>query len=195
MVFRALIVSVMLVGLLPSVARADGLIVPFYGVNFGGDSGQSISSAFDASRSSWGVSFGWMGAGVIGVEGDFGYSPDFFGKTDIGGSSALTVTGNVLIGLPFGGQKGFGIRPYGLIGVGIVRSDIDDFEDLVGFDDTDGVWDVGGGVMIFFSSHVGLRGEVRYFRTFSAIDLLGIDALDSENLDFARGSVGLILRF
>jgi opacity protein-like surface antigen len=194
MVLRTLAISLMLV-LVPAAARADGLITPFYGVNFGGDSGQSISSAFDASRSSWGVSFGWMGAGVIGFEGDFSYSPDFFGKTDLGGSSAMTLTGNLLLGLPFGGQKGFGIRPYGLIGVGMVRSDVDELEDIVGFDNSDVAWDVGGGVMIFFATHVGVRGEVRYFRTFSAVDLLGIDALDGEHLDFGRASIGLILRF
>ena len=54
-----------------------------------------------------------MGGGVLGFEGDIGYSPDFFGKTDIGGSSVLTATGNLVFGIPIGGQKGVGIRPYG----------------------------------------------------------------------------------
>src|SRR5262245_19330097 len=114
----------------PSVARADGLIVPFFGVNFGGDSGQSLGTATNADRFNWGVSFAWMGGGVFGFEGDFGYSPDFFGKTDLGGSKAVTVTGNVLLGVPFGGQKGFGIRPYGVIGVGLLHTDVEGFQGL-----------------------------------------------------------------
>jgi opacity protein-like surface antigen len=191
--FGALGAGLILAALTPSVARADGLFVPFYGVNFGGDSGQNLSSAFDAKRSDWGFSLAWMGAGVIGLEGDFGYTSDFYGKTDVGGSSALTLTGNLLLGIPFGGQKGFGVRPYGLIGAGLVRSNVDSFKDVVGFDNNDAAWDVGGGLMIFFSSHVGMRGDVRYFRTFKAVDFL--DIASRENVDFGRGSVGLILRF
>jgi hypothetical protein len=193
---RILAAAFVLVALTPAAARADGLIVPFYAVNFGGDSGQSLSSGFDANRSAWGVSFGWMGGGIVGLEGDFGYTPDFYGKTDAGGSSAYTFMGNLLLGVPFGGQQGFGIRPYGLIGAGIVKSDVDSFDDLIGLDDSDGVWDVGGGVMIFFASHVGFRGDVRYIRSFNVVDLLGLDAdLDSSHLDYTRGSAGFIFRF
>jgi hypothetical protein len=48
--------------------------------------------------------------------------------------------------------------------------------------------------MFFFGTHVGLRAEVRYFRTFSAIDF--IDAIDRRGrLDFGRASTGVILRF
>ena len=193
MSFRVLAVSLMLLGFAPSVAHADGLIVPFYGVNFGGTSGENISTAFDANRNTWGVSFAWMGAGVIGLEADLGYTSDFYGKTDADGTGLLTATGNVLLGVPFGGQKGFGIRPYGLIGAGIVHSKLDAFTDVIGFDDTQGAWDVGGGVMMFFTSHVGVRGDYRYMRTFSAVDFLGLT--QSDNIKFSRGTVGLILRF
>src|SRR5262245_47806472 len=112
----------------PSPAHADGLIIPFFGVNFGGDAGESLGAATDAKRWNWGASFAWMSGGVIGLEGDFGYSPDFFGKTDIGGSKALTLTGNVLLGVPFGGQHGFGVRPYGVVGVGLINTDSDAFQ-------------------------------------------------------------------
>ena len=42
--------------------------------------------------------------------------------------------GNLLIGVPFGGQQGFGFRPFGLVGFGVLRSDLDSFTELVGFD-------------------------------------------------------------
>ena len=108
---RILVMSLLLSGLTPGVARADFLIIPFFGVNFGGESDTEASDALDASQYNWGVSFAWMGAGVFGVEGDIGYSKDFFGKTDTGGSSVLTMSGNLLLGIPLGGQAGIRRSP------------------------------------------------------------------------------------
>lgn len=194
-VHRTLVMTLLLTGFTPGVARADFLIVPFVGVNFGGDSGEELSDAVDASQYNWGVSFAWMGAGVFGVEGDIGYSDDFFGRTDAGGSSVLSVSGNVLLGIPFGGQEGFGVRPYGVVGVGVVRPEGDAFPESEAFGDTHVAWNFGGGLMLFFASHVGIRGEIRYFRTFEAVDLFDVDVNARGDLDFTRGSLGFILRF
>ena len=116
--------------LTPAVARADGLIIPFLGVNFSGDAGETFGDGTDAKRYDWGASFTWMGGGVFGFEGDVGYSPDFYGKSDLGGSSVLSLMGNLILGVPFGGQQGFGIRPYGLVGFGVLRSDLESFDEL-----------------------------------------------------------------
>ena len=48
--------------------------------------------------------------------------------------------------------------------------------------------------MIHFSQHVGIRGDVRYFYTFDALDILGIGN-NTQKLDFARVSGGLVFRF
>ena len=192
---RTLAIGFLLAALTPAAARADGLLVPFAGVNFGGDAGQTLSDGTDANRFDWGVSFAWMGGGVVGFEGDLGYSPDFYGKNDVGGSSALSLMGNVLVGVPFGGQQGFGVRPFGLVGIGVLRSDLDSFEDLIGVENTEIAWNFGGGVMMFFTSHVGLRGDVRYFRTFGDVNFGPIEVTDKEAVDYARGSIGLVLRF
>lgn len=90
------------IALSPAPARADAFFIPFFGVNFGGDSGRELSEAFEADQYNFGASLGWMSGGIFGFEGDFGYSPDFYGKTDAGGSAAFTATGNLLIGVPFG---------------------------------------------------------------------------------------------
>lgn len=176
-------------------ARADGLIIPFIGVNFGGDSGAEFGDSVDASRFNWGASFAWMGAGVFGFEGDFGYSPDFFGKTDLGGSSVFTATGNLLLGIPFGGQKGFGIRPYGLVGIGLMHPEGEAFDTM--FDGENKVsWDFGGGVLLFFGSRAGIRGDIRYFRTFDSLEVLGVQLEEGPgDLDFTRGSLGFVFRF
>jgi hypothetical protein len=180
--------------LTPAPARADGFLIPFFGVNFGGDSGQQFSEAFDTNQFNWGASLGWMGGGIFGFEGDFGYSPDFYGKTNTGGSGAFTATGNLLLGVPFGGQKGFGVRPYGLVGAGVLKS-TSDFA-IPQIDDSSVTWSLGGGVMVFFGTHAGLRFDVRYFRSFDDLEILGLPIAQSPGkVDFTRGSLGLALRF
>ena len=190
---RTLALSLLLGVFTPAAARADGMFVPFVGVNFAGNSGQEISDAIDSQRVDWGFSLAYMGGGVLGVEADFGYSPDFFGKTDIGGSSVLTATGNLLVGIPIGGQTGVGVRPYALVGLGVLRSKVDAFGDLPSLDNSKLAWDFGGGLMFFFGTHVGLRGDVRYFRTFGDVDFDPFD--EPQTLEFGRASAGLILRF
>jgi len=196
---RTLIMAALLCGLSPAAARADGLFIPFIGWNFGGDAGGEFSDAVDASRLNWGASLAWMGGGVIGVEGDFGYSPDFFGKTDLGGSNVFTGFGNVMLGIPFGGQKGFGVRPYGVVGIGVIHAEGQAFETAgVDLNENKVGWDFGGGVLMFFTSHVGIRGDLRYFRTFEALDFLDLE-IETQNgpgdLDFTRGSVGFVVRW
>src|SRR6187455_1468112 len=158
--------------LAPVPARADTLLIPFFGVNFGGDAGKEFSEAFDTSQYNWGASISFMGGGVFGVEADFGFSPDFYGKTDVGGSNVLTATGNLLIGIPFGGQHGFGVRPYGVVGTGLLRSKSDFGTDVAEIDENDLTWSAGGGVLLFFGSNAGLRFDVRYFRTFDDLEIL-----------------------
>jgi opacity protein-like surface antigen len=193
---RTLTLSLLLGLAAPAAASADGLFVPFIGVNFGGNSGRELSAAIDAERVDWGVSLAYMGGGVLGLEADIANSPDFFGKTDLGGSSVLTATGNLVFGIPIGGQHGVGFRPYALAGLGLIRSRVNTLGDPLRRDENDFAWDFGGGAMFFFGTHVGLRAEVRYFRTFGDLDFDLLDLIDRRGkLDFARASTGLILRF
>ena len=199
-----LAVVLCIVVLAPLPSRADGLIFPYLGANYGGDSRTDLSDALDANRTGWGISFSFMSAGVIGVEGDFGYTSDFLGRTDLGGSSVFTAMANMVVGVPFGGQHGFGIRPYGIVGIGAVKASGNAFDDLLSFSDYHVAWDAGGGMMLFFTTHVGIRGDVRYIRSLEAVDLLpvrpvlpGIPAsgLGTGHLDFTRASFGLVFRF
>jgi len=201
---RLLAVVLCIVVLAPLPSRADGLIFPYLGANYGGDSRTDLSDALDANRTGWGISFSFMSAGVIGVEGDFGYTSDFLGRTDLGGSSVFTAMANMVVGVPFGGQHGFGIRPYGIVGIGAVKASGNAFDDLLSFSDYHVAWDAGGGVMLFFTTHVGIRGDVRYIRSLEAVDLLPVlptlpviprSQLGTGHLDFTRASFGLVFRF
>src|SRR6185436_8314825 len=175
---RTVVAALILVALTPIGARADTMVIPFFGINFGGDSGKNLSDSFDSQRYAYGMSLTFMGGGVFGVEADLAYSPDFFGKTDAGGSNVFTGTGNLVVGLPFGGQHGFGVRPYGVVGFGMMSSNAN-FSDSYNIDQNSVTWSAGGGVMMFFTNRVEMRVDLRYFRTFDDLEVLGVTLAES----------------
>ena len=169
----------------PTVARADAYVNPWAGVNFG--------SELSNGRGAFGVSAGAMGAGAIGGEATFGYSPSFFGTSnDFGTNTAIDLMGNLIVGVPVGGQHGPGLRPYFTAGLGLIRTQIDGgtvFD--VASSNNDFGWNAGAGVMGYFGDHVGLRGDVRYLRT---LDGNIINGLDLGGFHFWRTSIGLVIR-
>ena len=180
-------------------AYADGFVTPFVGVNFSGAVGAALKNAVDDnSKLTYGVSLGWMGGGIIGVEGDIGYAPKFFAPTaNIGKTNVLTAMGNIIVGIPIGGQHGGGIRPYLVGGAGLLRTNVTSSLSSLQLDNSSAGFDVGGGINAYFADHIGIRGDVRYFRDFSERDAntaLGFE-LGTGHLDFWRGTVGVVFRF
>ena len=129
----------------PRPASADWTLTPFVGVNFGGSAditgngGASVSNKFE-KKMDYGVSLAGMGAGAVGFEVDFGYSPNFF-ETGTASNNAFqftndsnvtTLTGNAIVGIPIGGQHGAAVRPYAVGGVGLIRQNV---RDATGFFD------------------------------------------------------------
>ena len=172
----------------PAVARADGYISPFVGTNFGSNSGNG--------RTNVGADLGAMGHGVIGVELDFGYAPSFFGSSAPFGSNSVTdFMGNVIIGIPTGGQKGAGVRPYGTIGTGLLRTQINGATSAAAsITNNDAGLNAGAGVMGYFSNHLGIRGDVRYFRNLSHSNSVNGFNVDFGAFHFWRASIGIIIR-
>lgn len=174
----------------PAPARADWLFTPFVGANFGGDT-------IDTSAA-YGASFGFMGAGIFGLEAEFSYAPNFYQNEPTFDGNVTSLMGNVIIGAPIGGGGG-SVRPYVSGGLGLLRSRVDDASGF--FDNISNNslgMNVGGGVMGFFTDHVGLRGDIRYFRSLQdAGDNEGVDLGDVRlgKFDFWRGSVGVAFRF
>jgi len=157
---RTLLLAAAVALILPTQARADGFVEPFAGTNWGSD--------INNGRGVVGASAGYMGAGIIGGEFDFGFSPKFFGsKSDFGNNSVITAMGNLIVGIPVGGTFGPGVRPYASGGIGLFRSQVENNNNV--FDVVDSTndfgWNAGAGVMGYFSQHVGLRGDIRYLRS------------------------------
>jgi hypothetical protein len=193
-VVKALIVATAIAGIsAPAVARADGFVAPWVSANGG--------SGFDNGRAGFGVNAGAMGAGIIGGEVDFGWSPSFFGtKTDFGNNSVIDLMGNVIVGIPVGGTHGAGIRPFVTGGVGLLRTQIDGGTLTGSFDVSSSNnmfgWNAGAGVMGYFNDHVGLRGDVHYLRSFEDTNT-GITTIDLNGpgqLHFWRAAVGVVFR-
>jgi opacity protein-like surface antigen len=169
----------------PAPARAEGYASPWGGVIFG--------SSANNGRGSVGIDAGGMGGGIIGGEVDFGYSPSFFGvQTDFGHNTVIDLMGNLIIGVPIGGTHGAGVRPYVTGGLGLIRTQIDGGTlARVSSSSNQFGWNVGAGVMGYFSDHVGVRGDVRYFRDASG-NL--VNNIDLGALHFWRASFGVVLR-
>jgi hypothetical protein len=184
---------------LPKAAWADWVITPYIGGLFGGStSNEELPAATeDASNLTYGVSFGWFGNGIIGVEEDFAYTNKFFAPVaGIAETDLLTLMTNVIVGIPFGGQQGFGVRPFGVAGVGLMRTSVSDALTYANLANNGFGWDAGGGVDVYFW-HVGIRADVRYFKDFGDADTenpLGF-ILNAGKLDFYRTTVGVVFRF
>jgi Outer membrane protein beta-barrel domain len=176
----------------PIQARAEGYVTPWVGANWG--SGNNL----DNGRAAFGVNAGAMGAGIIGGEVAFGYSPSFFGtENDFGSNTVLDLMGNVIIGIPVGGSHGKGIRPFVTGGVGLLRTQIDGGS-LANVSSSNNMfgWNAGAGVMGYFNEHVGLRGDLRYTRGFEDLNTGNtvVDLDGSNQLKYWRVSAGVVIR-
>jgi len=183
---RSLAIATFALAIGASSARADTFFIPWAGTPFG--------SSLDNGRTSLGFSVGGMGAGVFGGEFDFGFGPGFFGNEDVfGNNNVLTASGNVLLGIPVGGEHGIGIRPYIVAGVGLLHADIQGTARLASLSDTIWGWDAGGGVMLFFADHIGTRVDLRELRGVQDLEGGGLDLIGNR-LHFWRASLGFVIR-
>jgi hypothetical protein len=55
-------------------------------------------------------------------------------------------------------------------------------------------YNTGGGLIVLIGQHFGVRGDIRYFHAFEALDLLGFDVGDTK-IDYGRFGGGVIVRF
>ena len=177
--------------LAPMPARAQTYLVPFFGFDFGGDAGNCPSLLNDCSvkRTAYGFSVGHLSHGLLGIEADFSYAPDFFGKSpSFGSNSVLTLMSNLVVAIPAGP-----VHPYLSGGLGLMRTNVElTLGSLLSTSNTSFAYNVGGGVMIFLPSHVGVRIDYRNMRSASDLNIAGI-TLTNTKLNFSRIAFGLVV--
>ncbi len=175
----------------PATARAqtpgsrNWVISPFVGSTTGGDATQSAATV--------GIAGGWRGNGLVGLEGDLGWTPEFFEQDGFRTTRrVLTVMGNGVLNVP---MKTDNLRPYVSGGLGLFRPRLSEAGGIFAVDARKLGWDAGGGAE-YFQGHVGVRGDLRYFRGLRKTD----DDVNAFDLDFSkfgfwRATVGMAVRF
>ena len=187
---RSALLAAWLIVVVPYGAQAQGFISPSFGYNFAGDAGCRSATDCDDKNWNWGGSLGVLGS-VVGFEAEFTYAGKFTGDRP-NPASVTTFMGNFMLA-----PKISIVQPYGLVGIGAIRTkaegstvpDSSDSETQVG-------WTVGGGLLIFVHKHVGLKGDLRYYHSFEALELVGLDlARDENKVDFGRAAFGVVFKF
>jgi hypothetical protein len=107
-------------------------------------------------------------------------------------SRVTTLMGNVIVAAPL--SLGYGLRPYGVIGPGLMRAVADDAAGAFPFARNLFALSAGGGLIGLITDERGLRFDLRYFRN---IRTVGEGSLDDTrvSLSFWRGTVGVIVKF
>ena len=190
---RYLIGAGLLVALLPAPAGADWLLTPSFGATFGADTNGH-------EHFTYGIALGWMGAGIFGWEADVSFTPEFFEGDDDdfdfdGSSNVVTAMANAIIGLPVGGQRDRGFRPYLTGGVGMLQPEVRSNDDLFHVDNSEFGFNAGIGAFGFFNDHVGVRGDVRYLRSFVDPNEDNEFDIAAGKFDYWRGLAGLTFRW
>lgn len=179
----------------PTPARAQGYFAPFVGFDFGGDAGKcsgAIAPTPDCSKNktAYGFAAGALSHGLLGAEVDFGYAPHFFGDVPTeGGNSVLTFMGNIVVAIPAGP-----VHPYVSGGLGLIRTKVDQIQDLTNFSDSSFAYNLGAGLLVMLPAHVGFRVDYRYMSTASDIAIAGQPLLATgTKLNFSRFAFALVL--
>lgn len=184
---------------LPAVeAHADWFVNPWIGLKFGGSTNLvDLEQSAREAKLLLGGSGGVLGAGIFGVEADYGYGPRFFERTNdqVGRSSITTLMGNVIIALPRRITRD-SLRPYLVGGVGLMHT---------GFEEGLGLFDlsrnllglsVGGGAIGPVTNRVSVRFDLRHFSNLTAPQEPAL-TIDNEpaSLTFWRATVGVVFQY
>ena len=146
----------------------------------------------------FGVSGMWLGE-VIGIDADLGYARGFFQAGDQGlvaGSSATTLTGNVVVALPRRLTQ-YTLRPYFVGGAGLMHASITQGPFGIGLDvsSTLPAADVGGGVTGFLSNRIGAQLGRSLLREPRQGQNQAASASAREQLSFWRANMAIAIRY
>jgi hypothetical protein len=186
----------------PREARPDYLFIPFIGGTFAGRTAflTGVEQGAGTQRVTFGGSAGWLSSGILGVEGDFSYTPGLFQRDTtrpipvglVFDSTAATFSGSVILAVP---QRvsGYSLRPYLVGGLGLIHYGLNYDEVFPTVDDDSLGLNVGGGAIGYLTRRTGVRFELRHFRSLSReANDLSLEVLP--RLSFWRFTVGVVIR-
>ena len=159
-----------------------------------GSAGKAFAGDLDNSRTTWGGALTFTGDGAFGFEIEGAYTPDFFGDSAaFRENNVSTLMGNILLGAHFGDTRPGMV--YATVGGGLLKTRVTDVDEFFDVDNTD--WGVSGGVgaMGFFTDHIGLRGDARYYRNLGDPEPDNEFDIDFGEFSFWRGTAGIVLKF
>ena len=88
------------------------------------------------------------------------------------------------------------VHPYVLGGLGLMKTHVEfTRSDVLSTTNNSLAWDIGGGVTVLFTRHVGLRGDIRHFHSFQSFTLPFVGTSADEKLNFGRASGALVFAF
>ena len=174
----------------PRAATAQGFISPSYGYNFGGDAGCRTATDCKDKNWNWGVSFGVLGS-FLGFEAEITHTDEFTGESTVQASKVTTFMGNLMLA-----PKISIVQPFGFVGAGLIRTEAEDLVDTTSDSENTVGWTIGGGLIVYVHKHVGLKGDIRYYHSFEATDLIGFEiGSDRNKVDFGRAAFGVVFKF
>jgi hypothetical protein len=183
---------------LPRDARADFFVVPFAGVKFGGSTSiVDLDRAAGAKKLVLGIAARSIGDRIIGYEAEFANIANYFRN---GNSAAVPLvktggyvndlTGSIVLSLP-PGFTGGGLRPYAVIGGGIIHAQSEDSFEVITVRRTVAAINLGFGAIGMFTNNVGVRFDARHLRSLSNDPPFGGVG---HHITYSRFTVGLLLR-
>jgi hypothetical protein len=187
----------------PCESRADYLFIPFIGGTFASSTThltglEQTEGGEGSQRVTFGGSAGWLSSALLGIEGEFAYTPGLFQRDPerippglVYDSSLMTFTGSVIVAVPQS-LTGYSLRPFVIGGLGVIHTSLNYDEVFDTVDDNSLGFNVGGGAIGFLTRRTGVRFELRHFRTFEREPSEFGDV--APRVSFWRFAVGVVIR-
>ena len=154
---------------LPSPASADWRLAPIVGTTIRTATGfVDLDGTVSRRHVVFGVSLTGLSSGLFGLEVEMTVVPSVFtGHQLVDSSRVLTGSASLVVASP---RTVWRIRPYAVLGSGLVRSTSSDAANLLPISSTQPGFHLGAGVWVPVAKRLALRGDVRFLRTTTGDD-------------------------
>lgn len=195
---RVSVTTALLTLVLVAPARAEFFVIPFAGIKFGGSTSiVDLELAAGTKKFVLGAAALKLGSGFLGFEAEFGNIAGFFENDSAplplvkSGSYVIDLTGSLVFTLPPGATN-FGLRPYAVVGGGLIHAGAEDYFETLKVRRTVPVINFGGGALGMFTNNVGVRFDIRHLRSLTQDAATGGVG---RRISYSRFTTGLLLRF